>query len=248
MRTVMGLLATWVCCGGCFNGLHTVPSRVSESVVAPAPVLLPSTPASVSTAPLAEAQPRFSLAPKGAYPGVVFVEMGRSPEVSSGILIVREKTYTFVDSAGTGSNVGWMDVRASYDRRHIWAIMDSVVESPGWELRVLHSADGGASWSLAAPLHKPYYLSGMHELRMRADGSGELVVLHLDGPRNVISDVPEGYYTYFTKDWGDSWSQEPVFTPDILVAPDFTAGSRALDAPPLSEHLEDLLKTGGATP
>jgi len=227
--------------GGCSKPSTPAPPPTPAVAVRPAPVsaLKSKQVGSVERLPL-DSYPRFAFLPRDRRPGIIFVNSERDNGVSPSIVIVREGRYEVVELADERfENHGWVQGYASSDHHHFWAITDSVVESPSWELHIVHSADGGTTWVAAEPLRKPYYLAAFHTLRMRPDGSGELILLHQDDASNPISNVPAGYYAYATRDWGNSWSA-PVHIPDILQGPDSVPNTSRTDRVPLSVYLQDF--------
>lgn len=192
---------------------------------------------------LTQSLPKFAFQPDGERLGLIFVDVDHQPDdfgVHPAIVTIREGRYETLELEDERfSNHGWMQGYSSYDGQHYWAVTDSVVESTGWELNIIHSADRGATWVAAAPLRKPYYFATFHGLRMRPDGSGELIVLYEDDPASPISDVPIGYYSYTTRDWGHSWSL-PVHVPDILQAPDAVPRTWLTTRETLSDYLQRI--------
>lgn len=192
---------------------------------------------------LSNSDTRFVLFSEDKRSEFVFVNIEWGPlQVGPGLLIVRRGKHELIDLTNEGfAQHGWIDGFISYDRKHIWAITDTIVESPSWDFNVVHSADGGATWVVASTLHKPYYLAGFSSLRMRPDGSGELYLLYEDNPANPVGPVPVGYYVYTTKDWGNSWSSS-VHVPDILQRPDEVPSRSFPPKQTLSDYLKESLR------
>jgi hypothetical protein len=249
-----GLLCVLLCVsGGCYK--LSTPERASAP--RPAPVIaaetarvspLMSKQVGLSERLLTGSYPKFAFLPHGGRLGLIFVDIERDQYVRPAIVIVRDGRYEPLEFDDERfDNQGWIRGYTSYDRQHYWAVMDSVVESPSWELNIVHSADRGATWVVVAPIRKPYYMAAFHALRMRPDGSGELIVLHEDDPANPISNVPAGYYSYTTRDWGHSWSA-PVHRPDILLGPDSIPDTSRTTRAPLSVYLQELPSGDHRTP
>jgi hypothetical protein len=244
-QCLRGLLYVVLCLsGGCLK--FSTPEPTST----PTPALVTAEPARVSLVTskqaglserlLTSSYPKFAFLPNGGRPGLIFVDIERDQGVRPAIVTAREGRYETLELDGERfENQGWIRGYASYDRQHYWAVMDGVVESPSWELNIVHSADRGATWVAVAPLRKPYYLAAFHALRMRPDGSGELIVLHEDDPMNPISNVLAGYYAYTTRDWGHSWSS-PVHVPDILLGPDSIPDTSRTTRVPLSVYIQEF--------
>lgn len=187
---------------------------------------------------LKEGYAAFSYSPEQGKPEVVFANRRDATTAELGIIVRENNQFRSAKLALENlENYGWVKSYASYDRKHIWAVADSVIEAPGWEVYVVHSEDGGRSWSMSAPIRKPYHEAGIERIRMRRNGSGELIFLHYDNPLNPVSSMKSGYYTYKTYDWGKTWSQ-PSFTPDILMEPD-TASEFRNDNKSLSDFLQN---------
>jgi len=243
---VRGLLCVLLCVlGGCPK--PSTPESASAPTPAPATTAKPArvTPLTSKQVGLSErllgkSYPKFAFLPNSGRLGLIFVDIEGDTGVRPAIVLVREGRYETVEPGDERfENQGWIRAYASADRQHYWAVLDGVIESPSWELNIVHSADRGATWVAVAPLRKPYYLAAFHSLRMRPDGSGELIVLHEDDPANPISNVPAGYYSYATRDWGHSWSS-PVHVPDILLGPDSVPDTSRTTRVPLSVYIQGL--------
>ena len=194
---------------------------------------------------LADADPRFSFLADDRHSEFIFVNIERGPlQINPGIFVVRKGRYEFFDlSDGRFDNLGWVKGYISQDRKHLWAITDSIVESPAWNFNIIHSADGGASWVVAASIHKPSYQAGVDSFRMQPDGSGELTLLYEDG--GDVTNVPGGYYVYTTRDWGNSWSV-PVHVPTVLSRPDSVPPELCPPEKTLSAYLKGSLRNTDA--
>jgi hypothetical protein len=131
---------------------------------------------------------------------VALIDAGLSP-VSATPLVWRQTrgTWREVDVAAP-HNHGW--IAAATDGDRIVAVLDSCVESPGWELAIVHSDDGGRTWSPPARVRKPYYVASVERVTI---GAGEAVVeLELDD--DLGSGVALGRYRAVSSDRGDRWA------------------------------------------
>lgn len=87
------------------------------------------------------------------------------------------------------------------DQDVIFALLDSEVESPGWEIGLLSSRDGGQSWQRIGTLRKSYYLAVIEGFEMK----GELGAISLFLEDDYGSPNKAGWYHYRTTDRGQSW-------------------------------------------
>lgn len=97
---------------------------------------------------------------------------------------------------------GWQGV-FSADGQNIWAVLDNEVESPGWNLLVIRSTDGGLTWRRISDVHKPSYLGWFDDLAVGPDGRARLTVRLVDDYTDTIK---AGLYHYRTTDAGATWS------------------------------------------
>jgi hypothetical protein len=141
-------------------------------------------------------------------PEVLFVEAGSVTERRPDIVVAEKR----VGLGEKYAQAGWIHVAATPDGRRVFAVLDTVVESPGWTLHVLRSEDGGRTWPHAVELKKPHYFATFQGLRLGADGRGELTVVLAD---DYGAGVAPGEYVARTKDGGRTWSAFQR-RPDIL--------------------------------
>lgn len=243
VRGVSLLLVALSC--GCSKTSAPASAPVTAPVLAanvPTAVALPSKKLEALDTQLANSDPRFSFFTDGDHSELIFVNI--EPErlqVHPGLLMVRRGKYELVELDDERfTQQGWMAGYITPDRKRIWAVSDGIIESPSWELNIVHSADGGVTWRVASTLRKPHYLLGFHSLHMRPDGSGALYLLDED-PLSHASELPPGYFIYKTQDWGTSWSS-PQYEPDMLRRPDVAPSEQRAPRQPLSVYLKQSLR------
>lgn len=98
---------------------------------------------------------------------------------------------------------GWEYVGSTHDRTQMFAVLDNQIESPGWDLVILASSDGGRTWTLRSTLRKVCYYAGFHDFVMDRKGRGRLTILLND---DYHDDITEGLYHYRTSDGGCTWT------------------------------------------
>jgi hypothetical protein len=128
----------------------------------------------------------------------------------------------------------WVSVRATRDRKLIWAVSDYDVEDPGWDLEITFSSDAGRSWKHVGSVQKPSYLALLDSLEMESRGRGWLSV-YLDEAYNPGAKrgerLDKGYYMYYTSDGWRHWSgpryssRKPRNLHHSLLAPSYSAVS-----------------------
>jgi hypothetical protein len=96
-------------------------------------------------------------------------------------------------------------------RHEIFAILDCAVEDPGQVLDIIHSTDGGVTWSILGGVGKPTYMATFSAFHMDARGHGRLTVSYGDD----LDQLKPGDYHYDTADGGKSWTR-PTFEGDDL--------------------------------
>ncbi len=116
-----------------------------------------------------------------------------------GAWVRREGRWDYTPLGDFADGAAWQ--RSVVDGDVILAVLDNVIESPGWELRVVASIDGGRSWSERGQLRKPYYFALTHTLAME-DGRGTISV---DLDDDYGAGVAPGRYWYQTDDGGRTW-------------------------------------------
>ena len=131
----------------------------------------------------------------------------------------------------------WVHAARSLSSPWIWAVAEFSIEGPGWELPILASDDGGATWFHLATVPKPYYLAEFESLRMRADGTGTLTMFLEDygqigdsGGRardwweivrswrsDEVPPMPQrrGHYVWHTTDHGRTWTGPAIEEDDL---------------------------------
>ncbi|MDI3288098.1 hypothetical protein [Polyangium sp. 15x6] len=100
--------------------------------------------------------------------------------------------------------MGWEAVaRAGEASREVIGVLDSQIESPGWDLVIVASTDSGRTWARRATLRKVYYMATVESLIARSPDHFDLV-LRLDD--DYGAGVAPGRYVASTEDRGSSWS------------------------------------------
>lgn len=129
----------------------------------------------------------------------------------------------------------WVHAERSRDGKRIWALADNAVESPGWTLALVASADGGITWHHLSTVPKPYYWGTFESFRMNEAGVGS-VGIRMGTPfpaggrgegaglsrwlrallpeEEIVEEEPEGLYVYRTDDGGLTWSGPEYFESD----------------------------------
>lgn len=111
------------------------------------------------------------------------------------------------------SGWSWALVSAQEHESALIAVLEWRVESPGHELVLVASDDGGRTWVERSRLQKPHYMSEASELVLDARGQGRLTIELVDC---ADCGIPRGLYHYRTIDGGRTWS-EPEHEPNTLV-------------------------------
>jgi hypothetical protein len=99
-------------------------------------------------------------------------------------------------------------------RNEYFAILQFAVEGPGQDLDIIHSTDGGRTWSMLASVTMPHYWAAFAGFRMERNGRGELTVRYDDDNESV----PRGYYHYHTADGGRTWHGPQLAADDLTEA------------------------------
>lgn len=81
--------------------------------------------------------------------------------------------------------------------------LDSAVEAPGWELKIVFTPDRGETWYLSSEVKKPYYLASFEAASFDTATSG-CMTLKLDA--GYGTDVASGRYQACTTDSGGTWT------------------------------------------
>ncbi|MEZ4236363.1 MAG: hypothetical protein R3F59_09420 [Myxococcota bacterium] len=102
---------------------------------------------------------------------------------------LRDGAFVPVDDALDAQQRGWV-AGAVLDGALV-GVLDMVVESPGWDLLVVRSTDGGASWTQVGRLDKPYYYALVDDLALDRRGRLVLTLLLRD---DLGSGVAAGRY------------------------------------------------------
>jgi len=84
-----------------------------------------------------------------------------------------------------------------------YAVLDHIIEGPGWGLIILRSDDRGKTWRLKGTLKKNWYWSSLHEFKMAKSGLGS-ATLYLYEDTGLPVHKP-GFYHYETRDGGKTW-------------------------------------------
>lgn len=149
--------------------------------------------------------PCFAFHGDAGLPAVLFVRTGDVEACEPRILVRAGGAWLVVRLPGDRySQCSWQAVYASPDRRRVWGILDTDVESPGWALEIVRSEDGGLSWRPGSSVAKPSYLARFDSLRMDEEGNGVLAV-GLD--EDYTEEVRSGLYECRTSDRGRTWSE-----------------------------------------
>jgi hypothetical protein len=138
-------------------------------------------------------------------------------------LVVRKAGGRWMALKAMEDGHGWMFAAKGPGRAEIWAFLDSVQEDRGWDLLILHSTDGGATWK-GSGLGKIHYTAEMTDFTLGADGQG-CITLRMD---DCACPIRPGYYRYHTADGGKSWSQPEYVSNDLTPAQRTDIGSSAM--------------------
>ena len=185
---------------------------------------------------LDQSTPRFTIERKADYPALIFNQTGEIIEHRPTIFAFIKDSWKLFDLGSAGLDLSdWVYVAATQDRKYVWGITQINVEGSGPTLEIVFSMDGGNSWAHTASIDKPIFTAAFSSFRMNSTGSGTLTV-HLEDSGDP--EIKDGYYTYSTSDWGKSWTKEPVYSPDALIA----AMPEQFDEPPGAAKLKEIMK------
>ncbi len=118
---------------------------------------------------------------------------------------------TWVRTAIPATADGWRFINLSADRKHLFALMENVPESAGWETRVVRSDDYGRTWHYGSDIRKCLYWKSIDYVRI-GDGGAVTAVEHFD--ENYGECDKPGYYVHESADRGSTWS-ERRYAPEL---------------------------------
>jgi hypothetical protein len=107
------------------------------------------------------------------------------------------------DGASPRSGWGWADVAIAPDGKTLVGVLDWFVESPGPQLRIVASTDGGATWVERGVIDKPHYSALFEGLVMKA--SEWHLTVQLEDCAGC--GVPAGETVYVSTDGGHTWAR-----------------------------------------
>lgn len=153
--------------------------------------------------PIANAEVRFAYAEGDAC--VALVDADLSPTSSTPVIFHRQdgvfRQLSLPGDPDEQNNHGW--VAAAANGRDLVAVLDYRVESPGWELSVMFSSDGGRTFRRSAALQKPYYFATVTGLAFEPSGR---VTIHLELDDDYGAGLTPGRYRIVSLDRGQSWA------------------------------------------
>jgi hypothetical protein len=185
---------------------------------------------------LERSTPQFAFNETACCPALVFCTVQtHDSQHHPGILIHDRSGWHCLEMASEVYDRSvWVYAGATQDRKLIWAVSDSDVEGPGWDLELTFSSDAGRTWRHVGSVQKPSYLALLDSLQMETRERGWLSV-YLDdeyypGARRGQR-LAKGYYVYYTHDGWRHWSsprysrRKPRVLRRVLRAPSYTAAS-----------------------
>jgi hypothetical protein len=185
-------------------------STQATSASAPTRATLTTTPGTISTllAINPEIIPSWSLSVEKK---MVFALHILGPGDLNPVIFTRETAGWSVTSfADDFHGHAWQDALYIAKTKTIMGILDFEVESPGPQLEIFTSSDGGRSWSQST-IEKPYYLARFLHAEVFPDGAVRLNVTLDD---DYGSGNKPGLYQYLSTDQGATWTP-PTFSPTI---------------------------------
>jgi photosystem II stability/assembly factor-like uncharacterized protein len=210
------------------------------------PATAQDTPASGSIPPetLAQSTPVFAFQSQGSRPAMVFTRSGTAQEQDPRVFVgSRDGTWRLVELPNELHNTVWIFVGRAGDE--VWGI----TEGGTGILQFVSTTNGGRTWKVRGTLPKIAKSAVVDLFSMNDEEHGTLI-LRLDADASP-KPARLGYYVYFTKNGGKSWSDaiysqgKPTPPPNLLSPPERTFES----TPPFATAswqrlLTDLQPTG----